>query len=103
MEDRSFEFYKEHYGEPIFRALSDATFDERMFGDVPYESCVFKLNHCSKVMVVSRYGDKNEWHANYGERFVVSELLRRAQVDNGESAKCRACRERRSREEFEHR
>lgn len=90
MEDRSFEFYTEHYGEPIFRALSNAAFDERMFGDVPYESCVFKLNHCSKVMVVSRYGDKNEWHANHGERFVISELLRRAAEQCGTPAKQQA-------------
>jgi hypothetical protein len=73
-----FESFTSLSGEPIFRFLTGASFELRQFGDIPYECCVFKIDHVTKVMAVSRYGDKDEWHANSGERSIINELLRRA-------------------------
>jgi hypothetical protein len=69
------EFYIDRYGEPLVRFETGATGDARVFGDVPDECAVFAIDHPSRVMVVSRYG--NTWHCNSGERAVIVELLRR--------------------------
>jgi len=71
----NFTVYTSRYGSPILRFLTEASFDNRQFGDIPYECCVFKIDDPTEVMVVSRYGDKDEWHANCGERAVIKKLL----------------------------
>ena len=74
----SFVEYTSRYGEPILRFLTGASFEQRQFGDIPYECCVFKIDHVTNVMVVSRYGNNDDWYPNCGERAVICELLGRA-------------------------
>jgi hypothetical protein len=74
----TFESFTSRSGEPIFRFLTGVSDAQRRLCDIPYECCVFKIDHVTEVMAVSRYGNKDEWHANCGERAIIKELLRRA-------------------------
>lgn len=75
-EDNSIEHYINRCGEPLFRFETGAKYEEYSLGDVPQECAVFKIDHQSKVMVVSRYSG-NRWCCNEGERAVIYELLTR--------------------------
>lgn len=69
------EWYTQRYGEPLIRFETGASGDDRVFGDVPDECAVFKINHPSQCMAVCRYG--YTWHCNSGVRAVIWELLKR--------------------------
>jgi hypothetical protein len=78
MYEETFDRYVEMYGVPVLRfetRRTDLTEEEMAFGDIPDECAVFKINHATQFMVVSRHG--NTWHANHGERSVIAELLKR--------------------------
>ena len=82
--------YTERYGEPILRFKPDRSRLTKLqvaFGEIPYECCVFKIDHISEVMVVVRFSDVDEWHVNFGERAVIKELLGRNSKEKAEALK----------------
>lgn len=66
------------YGEPVYRKLISEEDRQVSKGlshsNIPKEVAVFKIDHPSKFMVVSRYVDT--WHYNHGERTCIVELLK---------------------------
>ena len=66
-----------NHGEPLLRFKPSGHFTEKekMFHDIPKECAVFDIskNHSSAVLIFTRYRDK--WHVNYGERWIIRELL----------------------------
>lgn len=72
--------YKEilqKYGKPIMRFSPSGNFTKKeiMSEDIPDEIMIVKIKHISEIMVYRKVG-KNKWCANYGERWVIRELLK---------------------------
>jgi len=78
--------YESRYGKPVFRFTAEASLEDRMFGGIPYECCVFEIDHPSRFMVVSRYGEEDSWIANHGERAVIAKLLDEIKIRDGKKS-----------------
>lgn len=80
------ESYIELYGDPVLRFKPDRGIlseEQLAYGDIPHECAIFSINHVTRIMVVSRTSRENDWHANYGERSVILELLKRLREKDG--------------------
>jgi hypothetical protein len=75
-DDETIEDYIARYGEPLLRFKPTGVSEkEILYGDIPAEIAVFRIDHPTKIMCVGRSGRRGKWLANWGERIVIAKSL----------------------------